>query len=539
MFRRCRGFLARQSDFGKHVPSGCPGVTLRSIRVGTSGFKRLVVCCMLAGAVLLLGSDSVVALDLTPNPVGDGVIVTDQGLVLPVSEIREKGFFVTTPCRNEALVTSGVYISDVDIVIDPGHGGKESGALGPDGLKEKDLNLTVAEMTATFLEARGYRVLLTRTSDVRVTVLARAEIARALKPEVFVSIHHNGGAKRLSTEPGTEMYHPVDNPDAKRLAGILYEDLSGAFSAYDIKWRATALRGANAVIRQRDGKDFYGLFQYTPGMTTVITEAAYITNAVEETLLSDPAGQAVEASAIADGIVRYLTTSDEGSGYNGTSVTKKILYSGGASGCVDPALNPETDSDSPSEKRYNDVAGSHRSAVHSLLGEGVLDESECGQNLFCPDNPIKRWMLAVWLVRILDDTEPEAISETRFADIDPDQWWAPYVERLSELGITYGCAIDPARFCPDDHITREEMASFLVRAFRLTADTSTEYADISGNSHSGNIDIATASGVIEACGVNPDRYCPDQPATRAQAATFLVRGQELLTQGKPDTIDDK
>jgi len=148
-------------------------------------------------------------------------------------------------------------------------------------------------------------------------------------------------------------------------------------------------------------------------------------------------------------------------------------------------------------------------------------------------------MLAVWLVRILDDAEPEAISESRFSDIDPDQWWAPYVERLAELGVTRGCSTDPADFCPDDKITRDKMATFLVRSFGLEGDPTTEYTDISGYSHSTNIKIATALGVIESCGVSPDRYCPDQSVTKSQTASFLVGGQKWLAQDKPGKLDDK
>jgi len=75
------------------------------------------------------------------------------------------------------------------------------------------------------------------------------------------------------------------------LAGILYERLRGALSQYDITWRVTDLRGANAVVRRRDGKDLYGILQYTPGLTSVITEAAYLSNPAEARLLADPDAQ--------------------------------------------------------------------------------------------------------------------------------------------------------------------------------------------------------------------------------------------------------
>ena len=179
-------------------------------------------------------------------------------------EVRDDGYQVTTTCRNNAFITSGAYISHVDVVIDPGHGGSETGAVGPNGLVEKDLNLSIAEMVRAELQARGFSVLLTRTTDVRMPVVVRADIARALKADAFVSIHHNGGALRRSSDPGTEIYHQANNPDSVRLAGILYEDIHAALSEFEIEWHDTVYQGANALIQSRDGRDLYGILDYTP-----------------------------------------------------------------------------------------------------------------------------------------------------------------------------------------------------------------------------------------------------------------------------------
>ena len=75
--------------------------------------------------------------------------------------------------------------------------------------------------------------------------------------------------------------------------------------------------------------------------------------------------------------------------------------------------------------------------------------------------------MAVWLVRILDGADPPPVGVSRFVDVDSSEWWAPYVERLADLGVTGGCATEPARFCPTETVTRARMASFLVRAFDL------------------------------------------------------------------------
>ena len=106
-------------------------------------------------------------------------------------------------------------------------------------------------------------------------------------------------------------------------------------------------------------------------------------------------------------------------------------------------------------------------AVEALTVDGVLAGTGCGLGLFCPGDPIPRWMMAVWLARVVDGGDPEPVSASRFVDVDAGQWWAGHVERLAELGITVGCVSEPAQFCPDDPVTRAQTATFLNRAFLL------------------------------------------------------------------------
>ena len=74
-------------------------------------------------------------------------------------------------------------------------------------------------------------------------------------------------------------------------------------------------------------------------------------------------------------------------------------------------------------------AGVHEPAVRELAAEGVFDGTGCGEGSFCPGEPVERWEMAVWLVRVLDGSAPADPSSTRFGDVGADVWWSPYVER--------------------------------------------------------------------------------------------------------------
>ena len=186
-------------------------------------------------------------------------------------------------------------------------------------------------------------------------------------------------------------------------------------------------------------------------------------------------------------------------------------------------------------RAFEDDAGTvHEPAVDALAERGVLAGTECGTDRICPAGEIERWVMAVWLVRALD--ESPARRPARFADVDPDAWWAPYVEKLSQLRITLGCANGPARYCPHEPVTRSQMASFLVRAFDLEPAPYAAFDDTLGHTNEADISSLAAAGITAGCSTEPARYCPDEAVTRGQMATFLARALELVP--RPDTPVD-
>ena len=196
----------------------------------------------------------------------------------------------------------------------------------------------------------------------------------------------------------------------------------------------------------------------------------------------------------------------------------------GTSGTQRPDPEPEPDDD----KAFSDIddtSSLHR-ALRTLSAEDVLDGTGCGRGRLCPEDHLSRWEMAVWLIRVVDDgADPRATRRSRFADVDADEWWSPHVERLADLGITEGCKAEPLSYCPDEPVTRAQMASFLVRAFKLRGAGSAGFEDTAGNVHARNIDAIYAAEITIGCASIPLMYCPGRYTTRAQMARFLLRGR--------------
>ena len=184
------------------------------------------------------------------------------------------------------------------------------------------------------------------------------------------------------------------------------------------------------------------------------------------------------------------------------------------------------------------TGGVHKPAIDALAELSLFDGTECGQDMFCPGDEMKRWTAAVWLVRVLDEAEPPAATESSFADVDADHRWLPHIERLAELEVTEGCRKEPLRFCPDRSVNRAQMATFLVRAFDLEPADPAGFDDTAGNTHEASIDALAAARITVGCQSDPLHYCPDKPVTRAQMATFLARALGLVEIPDPDDDAD-
>ena len=170
-----------------------------------------------------------------------------------------------------------------------------------------------------------------------------------------------------------------------------------------------------------------------------------------------------------------------------------------------------------------------------LAQEGIT--TGCGSDplRYCPGDPVTRGQMASFLVRALDLEAAEQVSG--FADVDSDSVHASDIEALFAAQITTGCGSDPLRYCPGDPVTRGQMASFLVRALGLeAAEQVSGFADVDSESvHASDIEALFAARITTGCGSDPLRYCPGDPVTRGQMAAFLYRSRELIAAANAST----
>jgi N-acetylmuramoyl-L-alanine amidase len=196
-----------------------------------------------------------------PSETAARAVMTPAGIVLPVLGERRGTWMVMTACEELAYVpTSSVsVVPRAHVVLDPGHGGTEVGAVGPQGTTEKDLNLAVALEAHRLLSDLGADVVLTRSSDHNLTTGFRGLLAKSIDPALFVSIHHNGGAPRSGPEPGTIVLTKAGDDESRRFGGLFFEALNTTVqTAADQKRRAHAeylgrLAAHEATIDAYDG----------------------------------------------------------------------------------------------------------------------------------------------------------------------------------------------------------------------------------------------------------------------------------------------
>ena len=187
------------------------------------------------------------------------------------------------------------------VIVDPGHGGTDGGAVGDDGTVEKHLNLTIALLLKEELEEKNIKVIMTRQTDEdtdgltgfhkRLDLEERARIGNESGADVYVSIHINASTTRK--DQGFQVWYGSGNPDAQKLAQTLTEQVDAA----QICTRVRAIKQVPETLY---------IFR-TVTIPCVLVECGFISNSADLYKLQQDTFRQQLCQALCDGIVSYLT----------------------------------------------------------------------------------------------------------------------------------------------------------------------------------------------------------------------------------------
>jgi len=173
--------------------------------------------------------------------------------------------------------------NDKVVVLDPGHGGIDYGAIRS-GINEKDINTSVSLKTAAILRSNGYKVYMTRDEDKTVSLEDRVVFAEEIKPDIFVSIHVNSSQGTSATGIETHYYHDYSIPLGKLVQNSMKKYI-------------------NSPDRGLLKSKFYVINHTT--MPAILVEIGFISNEGERAELVSESRQQATAKAIAEGIMNY------------------------------------------------------------------------------------------------------------------------------------------------------------------------------------------------------------------------------------------
>lgn len=171
------------------------------------------------------------------------------------------------------------------VIIDPGHGGKDPGAIGLQGIREKDIILPISQEVASILERQGIQVIMTRKSDYFVSLEGRTTMANQAGADLFVSIHANSMGKGRPDVSGLEVYYYGN----RGLADAIHRSITRS-----VNMRDRGVRSARFYVLRNSR------------MPSTLVEVGFVTGYEDSVKLTNPSFRSQMAQAIARGILEYL-----------------------------------------------------------------------------------------------------------------------------------------------------------------------------------------------------------------------------------------
>lgn len=268
-------------------------IRLRRAQLGNIREPRLVPGSPLSAIQIRQDDNQTISILLTPAPnfrilgprplSAESFVVQLQGAgePPPTTPIQVPPIPASPPPSQP--IPRGRYV----VVIDPGHGGPDPGAVGIGGIREKDIVLDISRQVAQFLQQQGVQVLLTRTSDIDLELAPRVSMAERARANAFVSIHANAISLSRPDVNGLETYYAPGK--SSRLASAIHNSILSSVNVRDRGVRAARFY----VIRNTS-------------MDAALVEVGFVTGAEDAANLSNPAWRTQMAQAIARGILNFL-----------------------------------------------------------------------------------------------------------------------------------------------------------------------------------------------------------------------------------------
>jgi N-acetylmuramoyl-L-alanine amidase len=236
-------------------------------------------------------------------------------------------------------------LSGKTIVVDPGHGGHDSGAPGVNGTVEKNVNLAIATQLAETLRDAGANVILTRSTDYFIPVDDRPIIANRAGADFFVSVHSDSADHNHSTNGSTIYYH-YSQPSCRTLAQCIADRMADIGDIHSKGIGSDGIRFPGAGFGVLRGSQ----------MVAVLVECGYMTNSGDVQKLNSPATQRKVADAIVSGLRDYIEGNPRLDTRNVNPQPDSALTNLPTAAPVAPANPDATDSTAPTDPTAPDAA---------------------------------------------------------------------------------------------------------------------------------------------------------------------------------------
>lgn len=196
-------------------------------------------------------------------------------------------------------------------------------------------------------------------------------------------------------------------------------------------------------------------------------------------------------------------------------------------------LAPASAATDPGGTFIDDDGNVHEPAIEAIRSAGITTGCDPVGDLYCPVQSVTRAEMAAFLVRAMGEPDPSPSSSGSFSDVAAGAWYEPFVERLVELGVANGF-ID-GTYRPDQPVSRSEMAALVIRALGETGSAAgIRFSDVDpGAWYADEVERLAELEITQGCATAPLRFCPLDPVARDQMASFVARAFALPIEAVP------